>query len=958
MVLTQKETHALVRDFYKFAKEKSMVGKPVDRSILKSGIYTEFKEMRVLNNLKITSLGTVLHFLKRDGYAKSEGRMTITLISSSENPTPKPDVVADAMAVEKRRRRNRKDKAKEVFKQLSNYVEHGSEETKSLEVIAVHPSFICNEKGSIQFIHSVENKESTMRIQIKNKSSNNILIYNCRVLSKHAEFDITNIFPEGKKKRRIRPGRETTIKIMCKSYLENVGALTTELLLQYCSTESPKGKMLTRVYFIRFEKSNDLVKKLMPKNPYVKPVTTVRKQYTEIVPGVRPPSLSTDKLERKLKLAEFNIPTNVKNALNEGAFVRDAQPSGYKAMRELIEASLDKSNYAEKFHLLLYLEELQNIVDIRRYDMSSVRMTKEGKMLFLEVPGLAEKRPSVLRGDRIFVAVKDANGSEIKKEYEGYVHHVERDRIALGFNQSLLSKHTNKTKYSVRFTFNRLPMKLAHRAVGMRFSDQMIFPRKCNALYSDIKIRKDELKNVKILLNPEQTMAVNNIVRGKSTSVPYIVFGPPGTGKTVTIVESIHQIIRFYEGCHVLVCAPSNSACDHLTKLLLENVRHDAIFRMHAASRAWKDVPHEIRHVSNYKDREFYFPPKRDLSNYEIIVCTLITAGRLVSAKFPDDHFTHIFVDEAGQATEPECMVALAGNLAQGGQVVLAGDPKQLGPVIMSAAAREYGLGISYLERLMETELLYQKDPETQSYNQQHITKLLNNYRSHKSIIKVPNDCFYDSELRYLATEVQSFCKWTCLPQLGFPVIFEGICGEDLRESSSPSFYNPHEISVLVDYVRKVMDFKIAARNIGVIAPYRKQVEKIKRELSDPNIKVGSVEEFQGQEREVIIISTVRSDSKHLSFDAKHNLGFLTDAKRFNVAITRAKSLLIIIGNPHILGLNFYWKTLLEYCIEKNAYRGVQFTKDKKRSIDVDEIDNLLNEMEDLELEDDFSDSD
>lgn len=260
----------------------------------------------------------------------------------------------------------------------------------------------------------------------------------------------------------------------------------------------------------------------------------------------------------------------------------------------------------------------------------------------------------------------------------------------------------------------------------------------------------------------------------------------------------------------------------------------------------------------------------------------------------------------------------------------------------------------------MENEALYQKDPGTHAYNNQHITKLLNNYRSHRAIMKVPNECFYDNELRYEARKevVHSFCKWNCLPQLGFPIIFEGVCGDDLRESTSPSFYNPQEISVLVDYVKRVINFNTNARNIGIIAPYRKQVEKIKRELSNPKIKVGSVEEFQGQERDVIIISAVRSDSKHLSFDAKHNLGFLTDPKRFNVAVTRAKALLVIIGNPNILGLNYYWEKILEYCIEKNAYRGVKYVKNEKRNIDVGEMDDILNNLGDLEINDDSSDSD
>jgi helicase MOV-10 len=142
---------------------------------------------------------------------------------------------------------------------------------------------------------------------------------------------------------------------------------------------------------------------------------------------------------------------------------------------------------------------------------------------------------------------------------------------------------------------------------------------------------------------------------------------------------------------------------------------------------------------------------------------------------------------------------------------------------------------------------------------------------------------------------------------------FIGMEGRDEREGTSPSWFNAQEASKVVDIVKKVKDYRrsrVELKDIGVISPYNQQVSKLKKALASQNlgdVKVGSVESFQGQEKRVIIISTVRSSKEYVEFDKKHSLGFLTNPKRFNVAITRAKSLLIIVGNPHVLSQVFFW---------------------------------------------------
>jgi helicase MOV-10 len=141
---------------------------------------------------------------------------------------------------------------------------------------------------------------------------------------------------------------------------------------------------------------------------------------------------------------------------------------------------------------------------------------------------------------------------------------------------------------------------------------------------------------------------------------------------------------------------------------------------------------------------------------------------------------------------------------------------------------------------------------------------------------------------------------------------------------------------VCVDYVKKLLAIRgktVLPSEIGVIAPYHKQVMKLTRafkgqdfDVSANGIKVGSTEHFQGQERKVIIISTVRSSAEHVGTDVRHNLGFLDNPKRFNVSITRACSLLIVIGNPNVLWQDENWQKLIRKCIHLKAYTGMEFT--------------------------------
>lgn len=269
---------------------------------------------------------------------------------------------------------------------------------------------------------------------------------------------------------------------------------------------------------------------------------------------------------------------------------------------------------------------------------------------------------------------------------------------------------------------------------------------------------------------------------------------------------------------------------------------------------------------------------------------------------------------------------------------MIAGDPKQLGPRCRSPLASAYGFSQSILERFITSVDCYKRDistfPQSNGYNTNFITKLIKCYRCHDDILMLPNKFFYDNDLlaagnRAVLDSFLNISSDPLLPNKKFPLIFHGCEGENTREASSPSWFNISECEVVLDYVLKLKEnlrvYGIRLHDIGVISPYARQVQKIKTLLNlkgCEDVEVGSCEQFQGKEKRVIIISTVRTSTEYFGFDQKYGLGIISNEKRFNVACTRAQSLLIIIGDPKALATNYYWNALLKYSIDNNAYKG------------------------------------
>ncbi|XP_075766067.1 helicase MOV-10 [Pelodiscus sinensis] len=791
---------------------------------------------------------------------------------------------------------------------------------------------------------------ATTSIWVQNNGQEAVTLLGYRALRRQHELTFHD---EGKvtkqQPRVLAPGDSYAIEVRCLTQL--YGYFPATLLFQF--TKEPDGPFAIG-RFVSAVASSRLAQELGPSAPYKPYQAKLKKSVTVITEEGFPPDSTqppeTAKLKQLIPLGHYRYPESLKDTVGTA-------PS---SLRSSLAAELQLETYRQKFQLLLHLEELQMEVDIRRYDMEDacmVKDTKKKRLLVLEVPGVAENRPSVLRGDHLFVSRSEQRGAPHLVRYKGYVHDVELERVKLGFSSTLLDSFVDKLKFDVTFTFNRLPLRVQHRAVELaekRRLSCLLFPSfslRQSLLPEGAPLR---LFDRSLETNQEQSGAVRQIATGLSRPAPYIIFGPPGTGKTVTMVEAIKQVAHCIEGSHILACAPSNSASDLLCQRLLKHLDKGHIYRLNASSRDFRQVPEEIKPCCNWDAAQqcHVYPGKEELQHFRVIVTTLVTAGRLVSASFPEGHFSHVFIDECGHAVEPESVVAIAGILTAmdpktnpgGGQLVLAGDPKQLGPILRSPLAIEHGLDVSLLERLMLHNTLYQR--AAQGYDPQFVTKLLRNYRSHAALLAIPNRQFYEGELQECADRLitHSYCTWEQLPTQGFPIVFHGVSGEDQREGNSPSFFNAQEIHVLLTYLKQLLQSqgkrgraRLSPKEIGIISPYRKQVEKIRLAITrlDPELKqlpdikelkVGSVEEFQGQERRVILVSTVRSCPEFLAMDEKFKLGFLKNPKRFNVTITRAKALLVIVGNPAVLCKDPHWGTFLKYCVEQGGYTGCTYT--------------------------------
>ncbi len=432
-------------------------------------------------------------------------------------------------------------------------------------------------------------------------------------------------------------------------------------------------------------------------------------------------------------------------------------------------------------------------------------------------------------------------------------------------------------------------------------------------------------------LNPTQEQAVNNVLRAKDVA---IVHGPPGTGKTTTLVEAIYETLRREN--QVLVCAQSNMAVDWISERLVDRgvnvlrignpVKVNDKMLSFTYERRFADHPdypqlwsireaiRKLRQNRNRRRDDGYHQKMERLKSRatelevrinaqlfgeaRVIASTLTgSANRLLAGQ----KFGTLFIDEAAQALEAACWIAIR----KATRVILAGDHCQLPPTVKSIAALRGGLATTLMERIVK------QKPEV-------VTLLKTQYRMNERIMRFSSDWFYGGMV-----EAAPQIKYRGILDFDIPMTWIDTSGTDGKEEfvgESFGRINRAEadltLGVLQDYFTKIGKERILEERIdvGVISPYRAQVQLLRRlirkkEFFKPYrslVTVNTVDGFQGQERDIIIISLVRAN-------ADGQIGFLSDLRRMNVAITRARMKLIIMGDVPTMTRHPFYKKLYEY---------------------------------------------
>ena len=464
------------------------------------------------------------------------------------------------------------------------------------------------------------------------------------------------------------------------------------------------------------------------------------------------------------------------------------------------------------------------------------------------------------------------------------------------------------------------------------------FPYSIKQIYDKNRTLIDVKLNVaNTELNTSQSKAVNAIL--EFDNKVSIIHGPPGTGKTTTLVTAITELIK--QGKKIVVCAPTNAAVDNITqKLVSQNVKvcrignpvkidskiqevtldylakNDSSFKLVETLKKQSDVIRKkaFKFKRNFGKDEFL---ERKQLKFELksirkdirkiqkdIYSSILDKADVVSGTFIGvltenfskkdiKNFDYVIVDEAGQSIEPA--IWAVSKLAN--KLVLAGDEFQLPPFVQSQKAIQLGLNQSVLE--IASKCNFKAD------------LLTIQYRMNTKIMGFSNQYFYDSKLK-AADFVEN---WVIENDNHQAIEFIDTAGCDYTEANGDNFVgltNAGEIDVVS---KRCAELDLENQSYGIISPYRLQVNQLQSKLTQHSAQINTIDSFQGQERDIIILSLVRSNEKQ-------DIGFLKDYRRMNVAMTRAKKKLIIIGDSATVGLDKFYAQMLDYIEHNGSYRS------------------------------------
>lgn len=524
----------------------------------------------------------------------------------------------------------------------------------------------------------------------------------------------------------------------------------------------------------------------------------------------------------------------------------------------------------------------------------------------------------------------------------GVVSYIKGDKMRVALNSSSLPAWIRENKLGVNLLFDDGSYREMNRALKQVIkANQGRVADLREILYGAKPPEFKEGFNVQsVQLNPVQNKALTNIFNAKDIA---IIHGPPGTGKTTTLVNAIKEVVKNEK--QVLVCAQSNAAVDllvekldgldvqvlrlghpaRLTKEVIENSL-DVRITKHAFFNELKELRKRAeafkRQGNKYKrqfgtnermQRQLIMKEARLLredadrvesqitqdlmDRAQVIACTLVGATHHL---LRERTFRSVFIDEASQALEPACWIPIL----KAHRVIMAGDHLQLPPTVKSLKAGKSGL----------SETLFDK-----AIHRTNATVMLQTqYRMHPDIMKFSSEYFYNGRLE-VANEILKRHDIELRERL----VFIDTAGCGYSEKVNPetlSTYNVEEANLLIKHLNNL---GITNEFVGVIVPYKAQTillnELLLKETNLDSVRaqitVNTVDSFQGQERDVIYIGLTRSNTKG-------EIGFLKEYRRMNVAMTRAKSKLVMIGDSATLGNDPFYNAIIEYAQEVGGYKS------------------------------------